>query len=76
MTQIAKTKILGRNRTRLQLWKEHLKEQIVALDKALKCLEKPWRSRSGRAFGPPRTRWKCVASSFLPGSDGPGDDAG
>ena len=32
--------ILGRNRTRLALWEEHLKDPIVALDKALKCVEK------------------------------------
>ena len=28
--------ILGRNKTRLELWEEHLKDPIVALDKALK----------------------------------------
>ena len=33
-------KILGRNKTRLALWEEHLKDPIVALDKALKCSEK------------------------------------
>ena len=31
--------ILGRNNTRLELWEEHLKDPIVALDKALKCVE-------------------------------------
>ena len=31
--------ILGRNRTRLELWEEHLKDPIVALDHALKCVE-------------------------------------
>ena len=31
--------ILERNRTRLELWEEHLKDPIVALDKALKCVE-------------------------------------
>ena len=31
--------ILGRNRTRLALWEEHLKDPIVALAKALKCVE-------------------------------------
>ena len=34
-----KTTFLGRNRTRLELWEEHLKDPIVALDKALKCVE-------------------------------------
>ena len=29
----------GRNETRLALWDEHLKDPIVALDKALKCVE-------------------------------------
>ena len=31
--------IKGRNKTRLALWEEHLKDPIVALDKALKCVE-------------------------------------
>ena len=31
--------ILGRNKTRLELWEEHLKDPIVALDKALKSVE-------------------------------------
>ena len=31
--------ILGRNTTRLELWEEHLKDPMVALDKALKCVE-------------------------------------
>ena len=30
--------ISRRNKTRLELWEEHLKDPIVALDKALKCL--------------------------------------
>ena len=30
---------LGRNKTRLKLWEEHLKDPIVALDKALRCVE-------------------------------------
>ena len=30
---------LGRNTTRLELWEEHLEDSIVALDKALKCVE-------------------------------------
>ena len=34
-----KNKILRRNETRLALWGEHLKDPIVALDKALKCVE-------------------------------------
>ena len=31
-----KDDVLGRNKTRLELWEEHLKDPIVALDKALK----------------------------------------
>ena len=31
--------ILGRNKTRLALWEGHFKDPIVALDKALKCVE-------------------------------------
>ena len=31
--------IWRRNETRLALWEEHLKDPIVALDKALKCVE-------------------------------------
>ena len=34
-----KDNILGRSTTRLELWEEHLKDPIVALDKALKCVE-------------------------------------
>ena len=29
----------GTNETRLALWEEHLKDPIVALDNALKCLK-------------------------------------
>ena len=32
-------RIKGTNETRLALWEEHLKDPIVALDKALKCVE-------------------------------------
>ena len=34
-----KDNILGRNQTRLELWEEQLKDPMMALDKALKCLE-------------------------------------
>ena len=34
-----KDNILGRNKTRLELWEEHLKDPIVALDTALMCVE-------------------------------------
>ena len=39
MIQNANPTFLGINNTRLELWEEHLKDQIVALDKALKCVE-------------------------------------
>ena len=32
----------GRHKKRLELWEEHLKDQIVALDKPLKCVEDPY----------------------------------
>ena len=62
--QSVKTSILGRNNTRLALWEEYLKDPIVALDKALKCVEiSCW-----RFFGP-RTlvegailQWPALAS--------------
>ena len=39
-----KDNILGRNTTRLELWEEHLKDPILALDRALKCVENScWR---------------------------------
>ena len=34
-----KDNISGRNKTRLELCEEHLNDPIVALDKALKCVE-------------------------------------
>ena len=34
-----KEEISRRNKTRLELWEEDLKDPIVALDKALKCFE-------------------------------------
>ena len=39
--------ILGRNQTRLELWGEHLKDPITALEKALKRLEKKVSGLSG-----------------------------
>ena len=41
-----KDNILGRNETRLALWREHLKDPIIPLEKAVKCVENwYWRSR-------------------------------
>ena len=36
--------IFGRTRTRLDLWEEHFKDPIIALEKALQCLENPIRA--------------------------------
>ena len=41
MTQSART-TFWEEKKRLELSEEHLKDPIVALDKALKCLEKPY----------------------------------
>ena len=37
-TPRVKTTSRGRSETRLALWEEHIKDPIVALDKALKCV--------------------------------------
>ena len=39
---VRKDNILGRVKTRLELWAEHLKDTIVTLDKAPKCVEDVW----------------------------------
>ena len=36
-----KDNILGRSKTRPELWEQHLKDPFVALDKALRCVENP-----------------------------------
>ena len=41
MIQLARKVILGRTKARLDLWEEHLKDPIVALAKALECLDNP-----------------------------------
>ena len=46
--------ILERNKTRLALWTEHLKDPIEALDKALNCVENSW--------------WKVWAGALCGGS--------
>ena len=42
MIPARKDDIWARNKTRLELWEEHLKDLTVALDKALKCVESPY----------------------------------
>ena len=39
MIGLVKITFFGRNKTRLELWEEHLKDPVVALDKSLKCVE-------------------------------------
>ena len=61
-----KENILRRNKTRLALWEEHLKDSIAALEKALKCLENScWMSG-------PRVVWRylspMVGAGFLQSS--------
>ena len=43
-----KEDILGRSKTRLELWEEHLKDPVCSLEKALKLLGE---SLLGLAFG-------------------------
>ena len=47
-----KDNILGRNKRRLELWEEHLKDPTAALDKALKCVE-----NSCKGVSRPETVW-------------------
>ena len=49
--------IRGRNETRLALWEEHLKNPIVALDKAIKCVC-VWKIRI-RGLGPSAVWREC-----------------
>ena len=53
---------MGRNKTRLELRDEHLKDPIVALDKALKCVENSWWSVWGS-----NPQWPVLASSEVCG---------
>ena len=53
-----KDNILGRKQTKLELCKEHLEDPIMALDKALKCLENP-------CHGCPLAQSSCVKSPEL-----------
>ena len=39
MIRLAETTFWEEIKTRLELWEEHLKDPIVALDKALKCVK-------------------------------------
>ena len=69
----------GRNKTRVVLWEDHLKDPIVTLDKALKCVEKSvlegvgpsawWKERScnGGRWLPP----KFVGKTYIGRAFGP-----
>ena len=57
-----KDNILGRGKTRLELWEEHLKDPIVALDKALTCLEN---QPVSLAIGSKRLVESCVNGNGL-----------
>ena len=60
--------ILGRNRTRLALWEGHLKDSIVALEKALKCVEHSYTKVLARVLcGGSDTQWPALASSKVCG---------
>ena len=61
--------ILGRNKTRLALWEEHLKDPMVALDKALKCVGKFESEVSARVLGGRSVlHWLALASSRVCGN--------
>ena len=66
-----KEDFLGGRKTRLDLWEEHLKDQIVALAKALRCVENPI---LGLAFGFTILSLPALSSSScwnVPGKYGP-----
>ena len=59
-----KDNILGRNKTRLELWKEHLKDPTVALDNSLKFVKHScWRIFGPRILG--RDRPPMAGVDFL-----------
>ena len=60
--------IMGRNETRLALWKEQLKDPIVGLDKALKCVESScWKVVARVLCGGCVLQWLLLASSKVCG---------
>ena len=60
--------ILVRNKTRLALWEEHLKDPIVALDKALKSVENSCQKVLARVLcGGSVFHWPLLASSKVYG---------
>ena len=60
--------ILRRNKARLALWEEHLKNPIVALDQALRCVEKSyWKVVARVLCGGSVLQWPLLASSKVCG---------
>ena len=59
--------IQGRSETRSALWEEHLKDPIVALDKALKCVEIFFRGLGPSARQKGVSQWRALASSKVCG---------
>ena len=52
-----------RNKTRLALWEEHFKDPIVALDKALRCVENScWKVLARILCGGSVFQWLVMAS--------------
>ena len=60
-----KKNIMGRTKTRLDLLEEHLKDPIIFLEKALKCLENP--VTAGQCFDASRGKvvWIAMACSCV-----------
>ena len=59
-----KDNILKINKTRLAFWEEHLKDPIVALDKALKCVENScWKVWARELCGGSVLQWSVASSN-------------
>ena len=62
--------ILERNKTRVALWEEHLKDPIVALDKAPKCVENSCLKVLAQVLcGGSVLQWPLLASSKVYGKN-------
>ena len=69
--------ILRRNKARLALWEEHLKNPIVALDQALRCVEKTyWKVVARVLCGGSVLHWPLLASSKVCGKSQSGRAVG
>ena len=54
---------LERNETRVALWEGHLEDPIVALDKALKCVENSYLRSRPECLVEGALQWRALASS-------------